>query len=165
MLRTLVKSMLVGAVQSAIILLMARFVFHVPMIGSLLLLAGALAVYVVANLAVGYTFSTIAENQLQAMSGELAPPPAQATAPPGVVTYVLNPAAPMSSGKTIAQIAHAAVLAATDDWVADGCPAIVVAPDAEGFAAAERSERCVARVVDAGLTELPPGTLTVLALR
>ena len=53
---------------AAIILLMARFVFHVPMIGSLLLLAGALAVYVIANLAVGYTFSTIAENQLQAMS-------------------------------------------------------------------------------------------------
>jgi ABC-2 type transport system permease protein len=60
-------NILVGAVQSAIILLMARFVFHVPMIGSLLLLAGALAVYVIANLAVGYTFSTIAENQLQAM--------------------------------------------------------------------------------------------------
>jgi ABC-2 type transport system permease protein len=60
-------NILVGAVQSAIILLMARFVFHVPMIGSLLLLAGALVVYVIANLAVGYTFSTIAENQLQAM--------------------------------------------------------------------------------------------------
>ena len=67
MIGKIAPNVLVGAVQSSIILLMARFVFHVPMIGSLLLLAGALAVYVVANLAVGYTFSTIAENQLQAM--------------------------------------------------------------------------------------------------
>ncbi|HZQ40758.1 MAG TPA: ABC transporter permease [Rhizomicrobium sp.] len=67
MIGKIAPNILVGAVQSSIILLMARFVFHVPMIGSLLLLAGALAVYVVANLAVGYTFSTIAENQLQAM--------------------------------------------------------------------------------------------------
>jgi ABC-2 type transport system permease protein len=67
MIGKIAPNVLVGAVQSAIILLMARFVFHVPMIGSLLLLAGALAIYVIANLAVGYTFSTIAENQLQAM--------------------------------------------------------------------------------------------------
>ena len=57
----------IGAVQSAIILLVAKFVFGVPMIGSLSLLAVALAFYITANLAVGYTFSTIAENQLQAM--------------------------------------------------------------------------------------------------
>jgi ABC-2 type transport system permease protein len=56
----------IGAVQSTIILLVAKFVFHVPMIGSLTLLAGALIVYIIANLAVGYTFSTIAQNQLQA---------------------------------------------------------------------------------------------------
>src|SRR6185312_14062551 len=59
MIGKIAPNVLVGAVQSAIILLMARFVFHVPMIGSLLLLAGALAIYVIANLAVGYTFSTI----------------------------------------------------------------------------------------------------------
>jgi ABC-2 type transport system permease protein len=57
----------VGAVQSAIIMAMALFVFHVPMLGSPALLGGALAIFIVANLAVGYTFSTIAENQLQAM--------------------------------------------------------------------------------------------------
>ncbi|HEY5337859.1 MAG TPA: ABC transporter permease [Rhizomicrobium sp.] len=57
----------VGAIQSSIILLVAKFVFGVPMIGSLWLLALGLAVYITANLAVGYTFSTIAENQLQAM--------------------------------------------------------------------------------------------------
>jgi hypothetical protein len=105
--------------------------------------------------------------RLQAMSGELAPPP---SGPPGEqFTYVLNPAAAMSSGKTLAQIGHAAVMAADtgelEDWVGSGCPARVIAPDAAGFAAAEASGRCVARVVDAGITELPPGTLTVVALR
>jgi ABC-2 type transport system permease protein len=67
MIGKIAPNVLVGAVQSVIIQLAARFVFHVPMIGSLLLLAAGLAVYVIANLAVGYTFSTIAENQLQAM--------------------------------------------------------------------------------------------------
>jgi ABC-2 type transport system permease protein len=57
----------VGAVQSTIILLVAKFVFGVPMIGSMFLLAVALTLYIIANLAVGYTFSTLAENQLQAM--------------------------------------------------------------------------------------------------
>ncbi|MGH6872957.1 MAG: ABC transporter permease [Rhizomicrobium sp.] len=60
-------NIIIGAIQSAIILLVAKFVFGVPMIGSLWLLAVALAFYITANLAVGYTFSTIAENQLQAM--------------------------------------------------------------------------------------------------
>ncbi len=67
MMGKIAPNILVGAVQSVIILAVARYVFHVPMIGSLTLLAGALAVYIVANLAVGYTFSTIAQNQLQAM--------------------------------------------------------------------------------------------------
>jgi ABC-2 type transport system permease protein len=57
----------IGAVQSTIVLVMARIVFGVPMVGSLPLLALALAVYIIANLAVGYTFSTLAQNQLQAM--------------------------------------------------------------------------------------------------
>jgi ABC-2 type transport system permease protein len=67
MLGKIAPNVAVGAIQSAIILLVAKFVFNVPMIGSLTLLSGALALYIVANLAVGYTFSTIAENQLQAM--------------------------------------------------------------------------------------------------
>ena len=48
-------------------LLVARYVFHVPMIGSLPLLSLGLLLFITANLAVGYTFSTIAQNQLQAM--------------------------------------------------------------------------------------------------
>ncbi len=57
----------IGAVQSAFILLMARYVFAVPMLGSLGLLSAALTIYIIANLAIGYTFSTVARNQLQAM--------------------------------------------------------------------------------------------------
>src|SRR4029077_11178339 len=59
MIGKIAPNILVGAVQSAIILGMARFVFHVPMVGSFVLLAAGLTVYIIANLAVGYTFSTI----------------------------------------------------------------------------------------------------------
>jgi ABC-2 type transport system permease protein len=41
--------------------------FGVPMVGSLALLSFALIVFIAANLAVGFTFSTLAQNQLQAM--------------------------------------------------------------------------------------------------
>jgi hypothetical protein len=106
--------------------------------------------------------------RLQAMSSELEPPPEQAPADPAAVTYALNPAAVMSSGKTVAQIAHAAVMAADtgelEEWVAAGCPGRVIAPGAARFAALAARGACVARVVDAGLTEVPPGTVTVLAL-
>ena len=57
----------VGFLQMAIILGAARFLFHVPMEGSLLLLAGLSTLFIAANLSVGYTFSTIARNQLQAV--------------------------------------------------------------------------------------------------
>ena len=100
--------------------------------------------------------------RLQAMSGALEPAPARADDDREALTYVLNPAAAMSSGKTLAQIGHAAVMAA--EKVPAVRPARVLAPDARGFAAAEHSSSCVARVVDAGLTEVPPGTITVVAL-
>jgi len=67
MLGKITPNIAVGAVQSAIILVLAKFVFAVPMVGSFALLAAGLAVFIIANLAVGYTFSTIAQNQLQAM--------------------------------------------------------------------------------------------------
>ena len=58
---------MVGYIQAALILLGARYIFHVPMFGSLPLLIGATGLFIAANLALGFTFSTIAENQLQAM--------------------------------------------------------------------------------------------------
>ena len=106
--------------------------------------------------------------RLQAMSSALEPPPAQAPDDGAAVTYALNPAAVMSSGKTVAQVAHAAVMAAEtgelERWVAAGCPGRVIAPGAARFAALAARGACVARVVDAGLTEVPPGTVTVVAL-
>jgi peptidyl-tRNA hydrolase len=106
--------------------------------------------------------------RLQAMSSALEAPPEEAPAEPGTVTYALNPAAVMSSGKTVAQVAHAAVMAADtgalEGWVAAGCPGTVIAPGAARFAALAAQGACVARVVDAGLTEVAPGTITVLAL-
>jgi peptidyl-tRNA hydrolase len=104
--------------------------------------------------------------RLQAMSTDLGEPPR--TSPPGGMTYVLNPDAPMSSGKTLAQIAHAAVMAADtgrfEAWVADGCPAAVVMPSPRQFAAAAARDDLAACVADAGLTEVAPGTVTVVAV-
>jgi ABC-2 type transport system permease protein len=67
MIGKIAPNIVIGFVQSVIVLLFARLVFDVPMIGSFWLLSFALILFIVANLAVGYTFSTIAENQLQAM--------------------------------------------------------------------------------------------------
>ena len=58
---------LVGYVQVSIILIAARLLFDVPMVGSLTLLSVALVLFIAANLAVGFTFSTLARNQLQAV--------------------------------------------------------------------------------------------------
>ena len=63
----IVPYIVVGYVQMAIILLAAKLLFSVPMVGSLVLLSIALIVFIAANLAVGFTFSTLARNQLQAM--------------------------------------------------------------------------------------------------
>lgn len=57
----------VGAIQTAVILVAARFLFAVPFVGSLGLLLFAVTIFVIANLALGFTFSTIAQSQLQAM--------------------------------------------------------------------------------------------------
>jgi ABC-2 type transport system permease protein len=51
----------------AVILIAARFLFHVPFHGSVPLLLVVALVFIAANLAMGITFSTIARNQLQAM--------------------------------------------------------------------------------------------------
>ncbi len=63
----IVPNILVGYIQVGLILLAALFVFHVPMFGSLTLLLVCVLAFVFANLAVGFTFSTLAKNQMQAM--------------------------------------------------------------------------------------------------
>lgn len=67
MLGKIVPYILVGYIQVTLILLVSRFVFLVPMQGSLLLLLGCVLLFALANLAVGMMFSTIARNQMQAM--------------------------------------------------------------------------------------------------
>jgi peptidyl-tRNA hydrolase len=103
---------------------------------------------------------------MQAMSSALEPAPADSNADRDALTYVLNPDAPMSSGKTLAQIAHAAVMAAErlPQWAAGGCPGRVLAPETAEFGDLADHPGLVAEVVDAGLTELPRGTVTVRAL-
>ncbi|MGD8376298.1 MAG: ABC transporter permease [Acidobacteriota bacterium] len=67
MIGKLVPYILVGYLQTLVILAAARWVFVVPMLGNLWLLLGFMLVFIAANLAVGITFSTLARNQLQAM--------------------------------------------------------------------------------------------------
>ena len=57
----------VGLIQSVIILLAARYLFNVPMVGSLLLLGATMMLYIAALLGLGFAISTLAANQLQAM--------------------------------------------------------------------------------------------------
>jgi len=63
----IIPYIVVGYVQVTVILLAARVLFQVPMVGNLgLLYLGALC-FIAATLAVGITISTLATNQLQAM--------------------------------------------------------------------------------------------------
>ena len=57
----------VGGVQTVIVLVAAKFVFGVPFAGSLALLLVGIMLFIVANLALGFMFSTFAQSQMQAM--------------------------------------------------------------------------------------------------
>jgi ABC-2 type transport system permease protein len=63
----IIPYIIVGYIQVAIILAAAKLLFTVPVVGSVTLLSVVLVVFIAANLAVGFTFSTLAKNQLQAM--------------------------------------------------------------------------------------------------
>jgi ABC-2 type transport system permease protein len=67
MLGKIVPYILVGYVQVVVILVAAKNIFHVPMLGSLVLLSAILILFIATNLAIGFTFSTFARNQMQAM--------------------------------------------------------------------------------------------------
>ena len=58
---------LVGFVQGTLIIGIGVFLFGVPVLGSLVLLALLSTLFITTNLSIGYTFSTIVQNQLQAM--------------------------------------------------------------------------------------------------
>ncbi|OYZ70392.1 MAG: mannose-1-phosphate guanyltransferase, partial [Rhizobiales bacterium 24-66-13] len=67
MLGKIIPYVLVGVLQAVLILGAGVVLFGVPVEGSLLLLCIVTLLFITANLAVGYTFSTLAQNQLQAV--------------------------------------------------------------------------------------------------
>jgi ABC-2 type transport system permease protein len=67
MIGKIIPYILVGYVQVFLILLASKFLFDVPMVGSVPLLLVLVFPFIAANLAVGITFSTIGRNQLQAV--------------------------------------------------------------------------------------------------
>jgi len=67
MLGKIAPYVLVGFLQAALILAAGVAMFGVPIIGSLTVLAALTTLFIATNLAWGYTFSTLAQNQLQAV--------------------------------------------------------------------------------------------------
>ena len=67
MLGKILPYVVIGYMQLGVILGAAFLLFDVPMMGSIALLLAMIGVFIVANLGVGFTFSTIARNQLQAV--------------------------------------------------------------------------------------------------
>ena len=67
MLGKIVPYVLVGILQGVLILSAGIVLFGVPVEGSVLLLIGGTLLFITVNLSVGYTFSTLAQNQLQAV--------------------------------------------------------------------------------------------------
>jgi ABC-2 type transport system permease protein len=67
MLGKIAPYVVIGYIQLGVILVAAWLLFEVPMSGSFTLLMAMIGVFMLANLSVGFTFSTLAQNQLQAM--------------------------------------------------------------------------------------------------
>ncbi|MFZ5842964.1 MAG: ABC transporter permease [Pseudomonadota bacterium] len=67
MLGKIVPYIFVGYIQVAVVLLSAAFLFGVPIIGSLVLLMACILLFILANLAVGISISSVARSQTQAM--------------------------------------------------------------------------------------------------
>ena len=67
MLGKIIPYIIVGFVQASLIIGVGIALFGVPLLGSLTLLALLSTLFITTNLSIGYTFSTLAQNQLQAM--------------------------------------------------------------------------------------------------
>ncbi|HTP26544.1 MAG TPA: ABC transporter permease [Anaeromyxobacteraceae bacterium] len=63
----IVPYIFIGLIQATIILVASRYLFGVPVVGSVVALYIVILLFVAANLTVGITLSSIAQNQLQAM--------------------------------------------------------------------------------------------------
>ena len=67
MVAKIVPYIAIGYVQVVLIMAISSAVFDLPVRGSLSLLMLALGLFIASNLALGFTFSTIATSQMQAM--------------------------------------------------------------------------------------------------
>lgn len=67
MIGKLAPYVLVGLIQTAFILVLARLLFGVPMTGGWLPLSAGILLFIFGSLALGFLVSTVARNQLQAM--------------------------------------------------------------------------------------------------
>jgi len=67
MLGKIIPYVFVGFVQATLIISIGVFLFGVPVVGNLGVLAALSTLFIATNLSIGYTFSTVAQNQLQAM--------------------------------------------------------------------------------------------------
>ncbi len=67
MLGKIVPYVLIGIIQAVLILAAGVLLFRVPIVGNVALLAVLTTLFIAANLSIGYTFSTLAQNQLQAI--------------------------------------------------------------------------------------------------
>jgi ABC-2 type transport system permease protein len=67
MLGKIVPYVLIGFLQATLIVGAGVALFNVPILGDLTLLALLSTLFIATNLAIGYTFSTLAQNQLQAI--------------------------------------------------------------------------------------------------
>jgi ABC-2 type transport system permease protein len=67
MIGKIIPYIVVGYIQVTLILVAARFLFGVPMVGSLTLVYAIAFLFIACNLAMGITFSALAKNQLQAV--------------------------------------------------------------------------------------------------
>lgn len=58
---------IIGYVQTCVVLLASQFAFEIPMAGSYLVLFVAVTLYIIVNLMIGFLFSSIAQTQMQAL--------------------------------------------------------------------------------------------------
>ncbi|MGQ0686967.1 ABC transporter permease [Bradyrhizobium sp.] len=63
----IIPYVLVGFIQATLIIGIGVLLFGVPILGSVAMLAVLTTLFITTNLSIGYTFSTIVQNQLQAM--------------------------------------------------------------------------------------------------
>jgi ABC-2 type transport system permease protein len=67
MIGKIVPYVLIGYLQVLIVFTAARLLFEVPMFGNFILLSGAIVLFIIATLGVGFAFSTMARSQMQSM--------------------------------------------------------------------------------------------------